>query len=672
MILFDVSIYRQFSAIIFFSFVPGLLLLDILKVRNIQFFKRIVLALGLSISFLAFFGLILNILYQILNILKPLSLISLLSFFNFIIFILIFLNYSLNKHFNYNFVLKLEKGNAIVLIFPVIFPLLSILGTYLMNTIQTNFFLIILLLIIPIYLIIIYYWHKKFHDFEYLFSIWMISISLLLFTGLTSNYLYGRDVYNEFRAFETVFQNSVWSLSNYNSVLTATLSTSLLPAIYEILTGIEALYVYKIIYPFLFSFVPVVMYLLFRNYLDELNSFLSSFLFVAQSYFIYESHSAMRQNIALLFLSLFLMILFDIDVKSKIKKNFFLIIFLIMITLSHYSAAYILFIILAFVWCVKKLITITLNIQETEQISANIIILFIVFIYFWYSIATQTHFVNLIGFLQDMFQSTTSFFIEETRQPAVYKILGKNLINIPEIIYVTVHDIIFLFIGIGTLAIITNRKKFKFDSEYLLMICISLFLLASLLVFPIASKRYGMLRLFQELVIIIGSTFIIGLTFVCERIKIKNSTIFILIILILQFFSASFLIYQFFGVPQSGVLNHDGLRHYEFYIYDQEVESAQFLVDHKNEIENINSDSMGSMRFIYVNPKNKKINMNNPFLINNTYTSGYLYLRAANTQRRIIYPSFFYDAIKPISDYEYLLERNNKIYDNSISMIYYK
>lgn len=672
MILYDIPIYRQVFAFLCLSILPGWILLDILQVQKIKLFEKIVLGIGLSIFFVLFVGLVLNTSYMLLNMSNPLSLIPVVLFFNTAICLLIFINYKLNKDLNFKFDFKFDLNYSIVPISSIFFPALSVLGTYFMNTRGDNSGLIILLLSIPLYLFLVYYRREKINDSGYSFLLWMISLSLLLFTGLSSNYLYGRDVHTEFVAFETVVQNAEWSILKYHNTLTATLSTSLLPAIYKILTNITSVYVYKLYYPILFSFVPVVIYNIFNRYIGKFESFLASCLFIFQTYFIYESHSAMRQDIALIFFSLALMVLFANNISPQIRK-LLLIIFIAALIISHYSTAYLFFILLFLTWIYTRLKTEYYNKgneKKTTYISGYMLALFAVFIFFWYSLITDTHFTNLVKFVQTMFFSATDFFVEESRQPAVYQAVGGNLNNVPQKIYVTVHNIVFLFIGIGSCISIIYKKRFKFNTEYLTMVAISLLLLASMLILPSASNRYGMTRLFQQLVVIIGPMFVIGVSFLFNKLKIKYSSIFIIIILILQLFSASFLIYNFFGVPHSGILNHEGFRHAEFYIHDQEVLSANFLLNHKDGTRIIYGDTFSSTRFLYSNYG--KYNIYTLHDDNITHSSGYFYMRFANTGGGVTFLNGQYDNILSFSDHVISFVQTNKIYDSDISVIYYR
>ena len=104
-IIVDVPFLREFMAFISFTTIPGMLILHILKLNKIEFIKKIVLLVGLSVAFIIFMGLLLNSLYPL--ILKPLSLAPVLILSNVILIILAFIAYLRNKNdFNLNDFLK--------------------------------------------------------------------------------------------------------------------------------------------------------------------------------------------------------------------------------------------------------------------------------------------------------------------------------------------------------------------------------------------------------------------------------------------------------------------------------------------------------------------------------------------------------------------------------------
>ena len=96
-ILLDIPVFRQILGFTFFTIVPGLLILHILKLNKLGLTEKFVLSVGFSIAFLMFAGLIINWIYPALGYGTPLSTNSLLISFSIILLILAIIAYLRNR-----------------------------------------------------------------------------------------------------------------------------------------------------------------------------------------------------------------------------------------------------------------------------------------------------------------------------------------------------------------------------------------------------------------------------------------------------------------------------------------------------------------------------------------------------------------------------------------------
>lgn len=96
-IFLDIPIFRQFLGFAFFTIVPGLLILYILKLNRLGLTEKLVLSVGLSISFLMFAGLAINWIYPFFGYNTPLSTNSLIISFSIILLILVVIAYLRNR-----------------------------------------------------------------------------------------------------------------------------------------------------------------------------------------------------------------------------------------------------------------------------------------------------------------------------------------------------------------------------------------------------------------------------------------------------------------------------------------------------------------------------------------------------------------------------------------------
>jgi uncharacterized membrane protein len=142
LVLFDIQCFylRAIFSFIFLTTVLGLLIMLMLKIREVDFWEYLVYTIGLSVTFLIFGGLFINSTLPLVGIDKPLSLVPLLVSFN--IFLLIFwlIAFKRNKEISLEIKLpKLSWLNKVFLAIPIIFIFLSIFGAKILNNNGSNY-----------------------------------------------------------------------------------------------------------------------------------------------------------------------------------------------------------------------------------------------------------------------------------------------------------------------------------------------------------------------------------------------------------------------------------------------------------------------------------------------------------------------------------------------------
>ena len=466
--LLDILFLRQIFGFVFLTVLPGLLIFQILKLDKLGYTEKFVMSVGLSVSFLMLFGLMINNLSLALGYETPLATIPLLISFNIAFIVLAIVGQMINKTQTFslpNF--NLSASEKAFLIIPILFPALSIFGSHLMNTANNNTILILLLFLIPIYIALVCFFNKKFSERLYPVAIFLISISLLLIVSLRSDHIIiGTDTGREFYFFRMVLNNQHWSVFE-NALMDACLSISLLPTIYQSILSVRAEFIFKVLYSLIFSVSPLVIYTLCKKYIGSYYSFLASFFFMS-TYFFQWTASLARVNMAVLFLALAIMVLFNDKIHIVIRKSLF-IIFAVSIILSHYSTAYITFFMLLFV-CFGLLIVSKIGIRRGQQITKKIlktnmlpasmqskestsrsytddqatnpgvsiptrigknititfVIIFFAVLFLWYSQLTGECFYTGVTFVKTTFLNLNDFFLMESRETTVPSTLGAN------------------------------------------------------------------------------------------------------------------------------------------------------------------------------------------------------------------------------------------------------
>jgi uncharacterized membrane protein len=672
-ILLDISILRQILGFLSFTIIPGHCIIYILKRHKISFVKHLLLSIGLSIAFLMFVGLITNILLSTFGYATPLATISLVISFSIGTSALCFIAYCKNRSdfqppFKYGPQKNFGSGSLSLLLFPILFPFMSILGTYLMNTTGNNILLMTMLFLIILYVILIICFHKTVFPLTYLLALWTISIALLLMHTLTSNYFLGTDSYFEYSIYQNVSHSLNWNTAILqNDGLAGCLSVSLLPTIYHSLVGTSDLVVIRIIYPLIASLIPIACYVLYRKYMGNLYTFISSIFFIAQIAFLYELGNHLRIEMSVLFFALVLIVIFDDEIGLLGKRLLFLV-FTAAVVASYYVAPVILLALLAVSWLIAKPFNKKMNLDNI--INGPMVAICIVLIFVWWSIVTQPIFSSYIYFTSGAFSSFGNLFQSDLRTPELGQVQGFLSGPFAARITVIVQLISSFLIGIGTLHIAMKYKEMRFEATYIIMLLFALVTMGSLLIIPYLTMGYAGNRLYLQLLVVLAPAFVVGVETISRFLRPRAARLVIVFFLIAQFLSSSFLIQQLSGIPYSESLNNTGTRHDIYYVYIAEVKAAGWLKQHTNGTLDVSMDytpfARGGGIFLLDDFDPERI-----VYVNTSFGNGeYIFLRRVNVVNRLVYNQGTIAEARPLAESEALLTYRNKIYCNNGAEIY--
>ena len=208
---------------------------------------------------------------------------------------------------------------------------------YSMNVYQNNLMLMLLIAgiaVIPVLIALDRFFAPK----HYPLAVFVITLALFYHTSLISNYVWGWDINHEYALAQAVLQNSLWNpyiADNMNAML----SVTILPVIYARICALSLTWVFKIVYPFICALVPLGMFLVFEKQTDRKTSFFATFFFVSLYSFFVEQAELARQEVALLFLILFVLLIED-RVLTRMKASALLLVFSTALVVSHYGITY--------------------------------------------------------------------------------------------------------------------------------------------------------------------------------------------------------------------------------------------------------------------------------------------------------------------------------------------
>jgi uncharacterized membrane protein len=329
-------------------------------------------SIGLSIVFDLLFGLIINTLLPLLGINNPLSSYNLQIGFSIIIIVLTSLIVYTHRAPKISLILpKIFKIEKIFLIFVFEILVCFLTGIYLVNNNISNLFLIFSIILIPILLILLILYNDDSIKRIYPVIIYLISSSLLMLLALRSNYILGFDSHEEYFLFYTTLIQSVW-IPDSNLLLSAALSISIFPTIFEKFFNIDPQILFKVLFPLIFSVTPLIIYAIAKKYVNELLALFASCYFMFQNWFTLTSANS-RTSLAIFFFAFLVLTLCDKEL-SKTKKYALILLFIPGIILSHYTSALIFLLIILSTYILEMMADRYENRSENRFINFPIII----------------------------------------------------------------------------------------------------------------------------------------------------------------------------------------------------------------------------------------------------------------------------------------------------------
>lgn len=565
-IMIDIPIARQVVGFLYLTFVPGFVLMTVLSVDMIDTISTFFLAGGFSIAFLMVVGLLVNELGLLFGIMKPLSTIPLMAVLNSIILGLCFIIYLKGKNIEIPMIRRVKSNAFIILVFclPI---LLSIVGAYSVNVSERNNSLLLLMIISISLLVIMVFFKRMIHPVLYPFLLMAISIALLLHSSLITTHINGFDIQHEYRFMRITQESSHW-ISNTIDLSTpqmsSLLSISILPTIYWTLLNLDGIWILKIIYPIIFTFVPLVLYYLYRTWVSEKTAFFASFFVMANNVFFGEMLTLGRQMIAELFFVLLFFTLYN-KKMNNINKTICFIFFSFALVVSHYAISYVFMFIISLIWLSQHILRKNYPMISTG-IKTSFLLIYSTIMLAWYIyVSSSATFNELLRVKDYIFRSIfTEFFNIQARGNAV--LMGIGLSIPPSLIHAIGRAFAYtteLLIIIGFITIMIKRKE-NANAEYLVLSSWNMVLLGLCIAIPRFAGNLGMARFYHIVLLLLAPCGIVGgktlfgvmlQPFARARKKLKDTLALglVLVVLVFFFFFQTGLIYEITGVASYSI-----------------------------------------------------------------------------------------------------------------------
>jgi uncharacterized membrane protein len=229
----------------------------------------------------------------------------------------------------------------VALLWPLILPCVGAAGALRLNSGHSNSVALIALALVIITLIVAFLrepWHG---DALLIVVLFAVGLALMWSFSLRGDLVYGFDISSEYYSLNQTVTAGVWHIYHPNDAYGAMLSLTVLPAALHELSGVPALFIFKIVYPVIAALFPVGVFCLGRRFITGRWAFMGAALVIMQQTFFEQMPALARQEIAtFLFAALVTVLLDATESKRSPGRWIFVCLLSLGMVVSHYSTTY--------------------------------------------------------------------------------------------------------------------------------------------------------------------------------------------------------------------------------------------------------------------------------------------------------------------------------------------
>jgi len=507
---FNIAIARQIIGFLYLVFIPGYIIVKLLKQNNLDLAETVVFSVGLSLAVMLIGGFALNELGLLVGISAPLEpslLVLVISGFVLLGTLACYFRASQDLR-----PIEFTKGTFLRLFLLCLLPFFSVIGAYFANVTGNTFLLLLALFAVLAIFVITVFSKRLMTPKLYVIIVFILSITLLFHSSLVSNYVQGADIKVENYIATLTQSNGYWNssisftdmgLASYYSML----SVSILPTVYSNILNMDITWIFKIIYPLIFSIVPVTLYLIWRGKFGVTAALLSIFLFMSQSTFYFEMTYLSRQMIAEVFFALCFLILFSKKLSPK-NSSILLAIFGFSLIVSHYSLALIFAFLISLIWLLTYLTK-----RPNTNLHLSMVFLILVLMFLWFIATVSSATIVRIAFAQRSIFSGFSDFLNPGVRADSLVGLGVVTTTHASELYTIGRVIAYsteLFMVIGFIVLLLQVKRKEFDIEYFIPCIATMLILVMCIALPFFASAFGINRFYHVLLFFLAPLFVIG------------------------------------------------------------------------------------------------------------------------------------------------------------------
>jgi len=567
-----VPILREVLLLVYLLFVPGIILLRVLRLHELNVIEGFFYTVGLSMATIMFTGLVMNAVYVHGIASTQLTLVPFIATMSGVVLTLCVLSYRRDRDYSRSTTIDARVVLSPVTLGLLLLPFLSVFGAYLFNARGTSVGTVLVLLAVAALILVCgftSYVPKRYYSL----AIGAIALALLLHNALITNYLWGFDIQIEHFVAQSVVSNGFWGSApnlNYNTLnVNAMLSIAMLAPLLSVATGISVTWVLKLIFPLLFAMVPLGLYRLYEKQTSPRIALFGVFFFMVTFSFYTELLTMARQEIAEFFVVALLLLLVDKQMRRMPRFSLFGV-FGLSLIVSHYALTYVFLFCFILAW-LMLLVVGSFDVRALMQrfarkgdadrsvppfrrprrlsngISAVFVVGFTLIAALWYRFANNSQpfdsFVRIfattlayIGIRGPYAQLSGAFYASDVPFPTTVSRAngGLDTTGLQSIItyqlplhqvteYLVLLALITAFLGL--LFALKERSRLKFSNEYLAFSVAMLVVLCLCIAQPLFAASLNLSRFVQISQIVLSVFLVVGLAGVFSVVKRRGAKV---------------------------------------------------------------------------------------------------------------------------------------------------
>lgn len=335
----DTSFAGRIYAVAFLLVVPGTVLLSSSPVAPRESSVRIAWAIGASLLFIMLLGLAYSLILPHLGMARPLGRWPVVDGVD--VLTLASVAAQVRRRDPLQYVLRDHLPSGIELAVAAVLALLpigAIAGAERLNNGDSGVIALIDLVGVGVVLVGSFLKVERMPTWVSSAALYAGTTAVLLMSSMRSNFPFGYDIQTEFQVFTTTLHQGVWHVPHGNAYA-ATLSITILPAVLSAVTHTSGIYLFKVVYPLVFGFFPVLVFAMSARWFPGRPAMVGAVIVVVQGIYAADITGIARQEVGLLFFALFVVTAFDASLSRRVRQAA-VVTSGVGMAISHYSTSY--------------------------------------------------------------------------------------------------------------------------------------------------------------------------------------------------------------------------------------------------------------------------------------------------------------------------------------------